>query len=162
MTKTARSTCHAQVMCILRVFMFVSLKLVVDVVCLMLVLSAFFCSGDVLFTLFIHPACIENLSPCCHRCLTTPPFNNSSFSPLVDLYHSRCMNRLGTPQCSDASVKFVSMFQIGPLCNSFENLLFDRSNRRLSFQSLRNCFVICQRSSSWLFASQSSSCLIFC
>ena len=25
--------------------------------------------------------------------------------------------------------------------------MFDRSNRRLSFQSLRNCFVICQRSS---------------
>ena len=97
--------------------------------------------------LFIHPACIEHLSPCCHRCLPTPPFNNSSFSPLVDPHHSRCMNRLGTPQCSDACIEFVCLYQIEPLCSSFEDLLFDRSTCRLSFQSLRNCFIICQRSS---------------
>ena len=35
-----RACVHAQVMCILHVFMFMSLPLVVDVVCLMLVLSA--------------------------------------------------------------------------------------------------------------------------
>ena len=32
-----------------------------------------------------------------------------------------------------------------------ENLTFDRSSCRLSFHSLRNCFVICQRSLCWLF-----------
>ena len=53
------------------------------------------------------------------------------------------MNRLGTPKCSDACIEFVCLFQFGPLCSSFENLLFDRSNCRLSFQSLRNCFIIC-------------------
>ena len=35
-----RACVHAQMLCILRVFMFVSLYFVVDVVCLMLVLSA--------------------------------------------------------------------------------------------------------------------------
>ena len=35
-----RACVHAQVLCILRVFMFMSLYLFVDVVCLMLVLSA--------------------------------------------------------------------------------------------------------------------------
>ena len=44
----------------------------------------------------------------------------------------------------------------------FENLLFDCNTCHLSFQSLRNCFIICQRSSGWLFTSQSSSCLLFC
>ena len=57
--------------------------------------------------LLIHRTRIEHLSPCCHRCMSTPSFNNSSFSPLVDLHHSRCMNRLGTPQCSDACIEFV-------------------------------------------------------
>ena len=36
------------------------------------------------------------------------------------------MNRLGAPQCSDACITFVCLFQIWPLCSSFKNLLFDR------------------------------------
>ena len=47
--------------------------------------------------------------------------------------------------CPDVCIEFVCQIQIWHLGSSLENLLFDRSNRRLSFQSLRNCFVICQR-----------------
>ena len=43
------------------------------------------------------------------------------------------MNRLGAPQCSDACIEFVCLFQIWPLGSSLENLVFDRSNCRLSF-----------------------------
>ena len=73
--------------------------------------------------LFIHPTCIEHLSHCCHRCLSTPPFNNSSLSPLVDLHHSRCMNLLGAPQSSGACIEFVCLFQIWPLGSSLDDLL---------------------------------------
>ena len=34
----------------------------------------------------------------------------------------------------------MCLFQIGPLCNSSDNLLFDHSNCRYSFQSLRKLF----------------------
>ena len=57
--------------------------------------------------------------------------------------HCCIMNRLGTPQCSEAWVKFVSLFHIWPpFGNNFEDLFFDRRNRRLSFQSLQNCFIM--------------------
>ena len=49
------------------------------------------------------------------------------------------MNRLGAPQCSDTCIEFVCLLPFG---SSLENLLYDRSNCRFSFQSLRNCFVI--------------------
>ena len=60
----------------------------------------------------------------------------SSFSPLVDLQHSRCMNRLRTPQCSDVCIEFVCLFQIRSLCSSFENLLFDRSTPLSGFETV--------------------------
>ena len=75
--------------------------------------------------------------------LSTTPL---SLSPLVDLHHSCCMNRLGAPHCPDACMELVCLFQMWSPGNSFVDLLFDRRNRRLSFQSLRNCFVFGHRS----------------
>ena len=72
------------------------------------------------------------------------------------------MNRLGALHCPDVCIELVRLFHLWSFGIRFENLLFDRRNRRFSLQSLRNRLIICQRSSAWLFASQSSSRLLFC
>ena len=100
-----------------------------------------------------HVQCFDHLSLCdprplpkftkCIRCLTTLPFNNSTFSPLVELHHYWCLNkiRVHAPTYLRTSCLIVAI-----VASRF---------------SCWNCFDICQRLLSWLFASQSSPCLFF-